>query len=98
MRAAAAADVDAELGFERPQSALQGADHAGGDARRVPVHPHHRAERLEPERVRQAAAELVAAEMMDDRLGNDGAERRHALAKPCRYPAAVERKVSAAGA
>ena len=44
MLAAAAADVEAELGFERPEATFQRADHAGRDARRMPVHPHHRAE------------------------------------------------------
>ena len=68
MPAAAAADVDAELARQRVEPALQRADHAGGDAGRMPVHPHHRAERLEPERVGEAAQQFVAAVMVDDRL------------------------------
>jgi hypothetical protein len=51
MHAAAAADVDPEFAGERCKAALQRADHAGSDARGVPVHPHHGAERLEPEGV-----------------------------------------------
>ena len=53
---AAAADVQAQLVLDGPEAALERADHAGGDPRRVPVHPHHRAERLEPERVATAGA------------------------------------------
>ena len=52
----------------RPSSPASGASprfsapmHAGGDAGRVPVHPHHRAERLEPEGMGEPAQELVAA-------------------------------------
>ena len=69
--------------------------HAGGDARRVPVHPHHRAERLEPERMRQPAQQLVAPVVMDDRLADDRAEPRHALGEPGRHAAAVQRQVGA---
>ena len=39
-----AADVDAEFVGQRPQPALEGADDAGGDAGRMPVHPHDRTE------------------------------------------------------
>src|SRR5208282_2923348 len=51
MLAAAAAYVDPEFARERCEAALQRANHTGRDARGVPVHPHHRAERLEPEGV-----------------------------------------------
>ncbi len=53
--AADAADEYAELALERLQPALQRTDDAGGDAGRMPIHAHHRAERLEPERMRQPA-------------------------------------------
>src|SRR5207253_2378561 len=49
--AAPAADVNAELAAAQRERALQRPEHARGDAGRVPVHPHHRAERLEPERL-----------------------------------------------
>ena len=81
---------------ERRQTALERADHAGGDAGRMPIHPHHGAERLKPERMRQPPEELVAAIVMDDRLADDGAQRRHAFRQPCRNPATMERKISAA--
>ena len=95
--AASAADVDAELSGQRRQAALQRADDAGGDAGGMPVHPHHRAERLKPERMRQPAQQLVAAILEDDRLGDHRAEPRHALAQPLRHAAAVKRQVGAAG-
>ncbi len=53
--AASAADMDAELRGQRRQATLQRADDARGDAGGMPVHPHHRAERLEPEGMRQPA-------------------------------------------
>ena len=96
MPAAPAADMEAELAGERRQPALQRADHAGGDAGRVPVHPHHRAERLEPERMGEPAQQLVAPVMVDDRLGDHRAEPRHALGEPRRHAAAMQRQVGAA--
>src|SRR5262245_54745218 len=50
MLSAPAADVNAELALKRGERALERADHAGGDAGGMPVHSHHGAERLEPER------------------------------------------------
>ncbi len=41
---------------ERRQPPLQRADHRRGDAARMPVHAHHGAERLEPERIGEPAA------------------------------------------
>ena len=72
--ASSAADVDAKFIRERLQPALQGADNAGRDAGRVPVHAHDRTERLEPERMREALQKFVPTVMMNDRLRNDGAE------------------------
>ncbi len=95
--AAPAANMDAELARERCKAALQGADNARGDARRVPVHAHHGAEGLEPEGMREAAQELVAAVMMDDRLGHHRAEPGHPLGEPFRHAPAMQRKVGASG-
>ena len=95
--AATAADVDAEFVRERPEPALEGADDAGGDAGGMPVHPHDRTERLEPERMRQPLQELVAAVMVHDGLRDDGAKRGHARRQPRRHASAVERKNGAAG-
>jgi hypothetical protein len=49
-----AAHVNAQFIGKRAQAALEGADHAGGDTGGMPIHSHDRAERLEPEGVRQA--------------------------------------------
>src|SRR3954453_5936025 len=97
MLAAAAADVNPELVLQRAEPALQRADHAGGDAGRMPVHPHHRAERLKPERLRQPPQEFVTAVVMDHGLGDDGPERGHARRKPWRHASAMEGEVGAAG-
>ena len=52
---AAAAHVDSKLARERRETAFQCADNARRDAGGMPVHAHDGAERLEPERMRQAA-------------------------------------------
>src|SRR6478609_7709578 len=93
MLAAATAHVDAEFVGEGSQTALQSTDDARGDSGGMPVHAHDGAKRLEPKWMRQPLQEFVAAVVMHDRLGDDGAEHRHALAKPSRHPAAVERKI-----
>src|SRR5436305_6872258 len=97
MLAAAAADVDTEFGSQWRQAALQRADDAGGDARGMPVHSHDRAERLEPERMRQPLQEFVTAIVMNDRLCDDRAERGHPRCQPWRYAAAMQGKIGAAG-
>jgi hypothetical protein len=93
MAPAPAADPDPELAGARVEAALQGADDAGGDPRRMPVHPHHRPERLEPEGMGEPGEEGVAAFVMDDRLGHDRSEPGHPLAQPGRDSPAVQRQV-----
>jgi hypothetical protein len=95
--AATAADMDAELLLQRLEAALQRADDARRDAGGVPVHAHHGAEGLEPERVREPAQQLVAPVMVHDRLAHHGAEPRHARAEPGRHAAAMQREVGASG-
>jgi hypothetical protein len=90
MLAAAAAHVDAEFVREGSQAALERADDAGGDAGGMPVHAHDGAERLEPERMRQPLQEFVAAVVVDDRLSDDGAERRHTGRQPRRDTSAMQ--------
>src|SRR5436190_20363620 len=96
MLAASAADVNAELALKRRKAALQGADDAGGNAGGMPVHSHHRAERLKPERMRQPLQEFVAAVMMDDSLADNCAKQGHAFSQPRRNTPAVKRKIGAA--
>ena len=98
MRPAAAADMQAEFARQRPEPPLERADDRGRDAGRVPVHAHHRAEGLEPEGMRETPQEFVAPVFEHDRLGDHGAEPRHALSEPPRHAAAVQRKVCAASA
>jgi len=93
-----AAHVQPELVRQRRQSPLERADHAGGDARRVPVHPHHRAEALEPERMREPTQQLVACVLEHDRLAHQCAEPRHALGQPARHAPAMQRQAGAARA
>src|SRR5690606_13129525 len=95
MGASAATDVDAKLHGQRRQPALQRPDDAGRDPRRMPVHPHDGAERLEPKGVREAMNEFVAPVVMDDGLAHDRAKASHPVAKPFGHTAAVKRKVSA---
>ena len=45
--------------------------------------------------MREAAQQLVAAVMMDDRLADDGAEPRHAVRQPQRHPPAMQRQIGA---
>ena len=97
MRAASAADIEAEFACERIEPALQRPDDGGRDARRMPVHAHDGAERLEPERMGEPAQELVAAIFDDDRLSDDRAEPGHAHGQPARHAPAVQRQVGAAG-
>src|ERR1019366_7039113 len=66
MPAAAAADMDADFARERRESAFERADHARGNPRGMPVHPHHGAEGLKPERMGETAQEFVAAVIMRD--------------------------------
>src|SRR4051812_18543906 len=97
MTATAAANMEAELALQRPEAALQRADDAGGDARRMPVHAHHGSERLEPERMGKPAQKLIASEMMHDRLGDDSTEARHADPQPLRDTTAVQREIGTSG-
>ena len=95
---ASAANVDSQLLRERGEAALECTDHARGDARRVPVHAHHRAEALEPEGMGEAADQLVAPVLEEDRLDDHPPHALHPLAEPRGDAPAVEREVGAAGA
>jgi hypothetical protein len=94
MLAAAATDMNSELGAARREPALERTDDAGRDARRMPVHAHHSPERLEPERMGEPAQQFVATVVMNDGLADDGAETGHPIRKPARHLAAVQRKIS----
>jgi hypothetical protein len=44
----------------------------------------------------KSAQEFITVVVMDDRLGDDRTEPRHALSKPCRHPAIVEWQIGTA--
>jgi len=98
MPATPTADMHAEFAGQRRQATLERTDHAGGDARGVPVHAHHRAKGLEPERMRQPPQQFVAPVVVDDGLADHRAQPGHALAEPRRHTAAMQGKIGAAGA
>jgi hypothetical protein len=89
--------VNPELALNRRKAALQSADDAGGNVGGMPVHSHHRAERLKPERMRQPLQEFVAAVVMDDSLANNRANHGHAFSQPRWNTPAVKREIGAAG-
>jgi hypothetical protein len=59
----------------------------------MPVHAHHGAERLEPERVSEAAQQFVATVMMNDSLTNYRAKVGHPVGEPPRDLPTVQRQV-----
>ncbi|MCW0459548.1 hypothetical protein NB717_000616 [Xanthomonas sacchari] len=97
MPSTAAAHVDAQFAGQRRQAALERAQHAGGDAGGMPVHAHHRPQRLEPERMRQAPQQFVAAIAVHDGLAHHRAEPGHARAQPVRHATAMQGQIGAAG-
>ena len=66
----------------RLQSPLERPDDACGNARGVPVHTHHRAEALKPERMREPPQELIAPVLVYDSFCNHAGKSRHAGSKP----------------
>src|SRR5690606_39774387 len=59
----------------------------------MPIHAHDRAERLEPERVREPTQYFVTPVMKRDGLHDHTPELRHARAQPLRHVAAMQRKI-----
>ena len=96
LTSAAAADVNAQLGRPRIESALERAHDGRGDSGGMPVHAHHGAERLKPERIAQPGEERGSAVVKDHALGNRGAKRRHARREPVGHASAMQRKVGRA--
>jgi len=58
--------MDAEFTLKWSQSSFQSTNHARGDARGMPIHSHHAAERLKPEWVRQPAQKFVAPVLVNN--------------------------------
>jgi hypothetical protein len=86
--------MDTEFAGEWRKAPFQGADNACRDTGGMPVHPHHRAERLEPERVSQAAQQFSATIVMDDRLAHHRAKARHAITEPFGHATAMQWEIS----
>jgi len=97
MLAASAADAQTELMIERRQPALERAEHARGDARRVPVHSHHGAEGLKPEWMGETAQKFVPPIMMDDGLAYHCAKPRHPVGQPFRHVSVMQRQIGTSG-
>src|SRR5438067_7931359 len=89
----ATAHMDPQLAPERREPALQRADHARGDPRRVPVHSHNGPERLEPEGVSKTPQQLIAPVVMDNCLADHRAQAGHPVREPFRDMSAVQRKI-----
>src|SRR5580704_2569156 len=98
MFTAPSANVDTELVRSRVEAAFQRAHHRRRDARRVPIHAHHRTESLEPEGITQTREQLGRAVMEKNALGDRGAEACHAVGQPAGDASTVERKIGVAGA
>jgi hypothetical protein len=93
MPAAATAHVNAQLGRDRRQPALERAQHAGGDPGRMPVHAHHATQGLKPERIGEPTQDLVATVFEHQGFDNHPAKARHARGEPHGDPPAVQRQI-----
>lgn len=91
-------DMDAQLARQRRQPTLECAHHAGGDAGGMPVHPHHRAKGLKPERMRKPPQQFIAPIGVHDGLAHHRAKARHPLAQPARHTPTMQRKIGTAAA
>src|SRR5215207_9068174 len=89
--------MDAQLAGLRVEALLEGSPHRRRDARRMPVHAHHGAEGLKPERIAQARKQARASVVMDDGLRDGAPERNHAGREPRGHAAAVQREVGDTG-
>lgn len=96
--AASAADGKAQLGETRIEPALERSHNGGGDAGRVPIHPHHAAQSLKPERIAQACEELRWPIEQNNLFGDGSSKQRHALSQPWRNMPAMEREIGRARA
>ena len=80
--AAAPAEIYAELAGARIHASLQRSHDRSGHSRRVPVHTHDAAKRLEPERIAQPGEKLASAIVRDDVFGDSRSELLHSLGEP----------------
>jgi len=59
----------------------------------MPIHAHHGAERLEPERVSETAQQFVTAVMMDNRFADHRSEAGHPIGEPSGNLSSMQRQV-----
>jgi hypothetical protein len=91
MRAAPAADMNAQFAGKWCKATLQRSHDTCGDAGGMPIHSHHRTERLKPERMREPAQQFVTPIVVNDGLADDRPETGHPVGKPMRYTPAMQR-------
>jgi len=94
---APAANIKAKFAGLRIHAALQRAQHRRSDSRGMPVHAHHRAERLEPKRIADARKKFAGSVFADDRFHDGRAQHLHPLSQPNRHMAAMQRQVGKSG-
>ena len=90
--------MNAEFARERGEAAFERPDDAGRDSRRMPIHAHHGAEGLKPERMSEPPQKFVAPVMVHDGFAQHGAKPGHPPGQPGRNTTAVQRKIGAPGA
>src|SRR5205085_1830600 len=73
------------------------AQYGSRDSRRMPIHPHHGAQRLKPEWVAEARQEFRPAVSMNDGFDNTGAQLRHAVGEPLRHASAMQWEIGDSG-
>src|SRR5205814_7216649 len=92
-----AANVDTEFIRARSEAALERAHHGSSDSRRMPIHSHHRAQRLKPEWIAQAREKRRRTIITNNYFGDCGAEFGHPLGQPLRHASAVQRQIGNSG-
>src|ERR1044071_2544162 len=63
-------DVNAKVVCTRRETSLESSHHRCGNSGGMPIHSHHRTERLEPERIAQPAEKCRCAVVADYGLGD----------------------------
>jgi hypothetical protein len=63
----------------------------------MPVHPHHAAERLKPERIAHSCEKSGSTVVQKNAFDDGGAEHRHAVREPGGDVPAVERRIGETG-
>src|SRR5215471_2276922 len=97
MPAASPTDIHAKLVRTWVETTLQRSHHRRGDAGRVPVHAHHRTERLKPERVAQPRKQRRSAVVIEHALADRRTEHRHSRGEPFGHASVVQGQIGETG-